>query len=122
MRLMSDLLPALIAADGVLSSFDLRWWHESALVVVMAKGYPGVYEKGTVIGGLDARERRPAVFHAGTNGAETARSRPTAAACSASPPWARPPPRPRPGPPDRHRIHRPDGACRRDIGWRALKR
>ena len=43
MRLMSDLLPALIAArDGVLKSVDLRWHAEHALCVVMAaKGYPG---------------------------------------------------------------------------------
>jgi len=37
LRLMSDLLPALIAArDGVLKSFDLRWYPEVALTVVMA--------------------------------------------------------------------------------------
>src|SRR3546814_5866283 len=37
MRLMSDLLPALIAStDGVLASFDLRWYDEAALTVVMA--------------------------------------------------------------------------------------
>src|SRR3546814_3375200 len=55
MRLMSDLLPALIAStDGVLASFDLRWYDEAALTVVMAaQGYPGAYEKGSVIRGLD---------------------------------------------------------------------
>src|SRR5690606_26097522 len=55
MRLMSDLLPALIAStDGVLSSFDLRWYAEAALTVVMAaKGCPGSYEKGSGIRGLE---------------------------------------------------------------------
>ena len=56
LRLMSDLVPALIASrDGQLKNFDLRWYDEAALVVVMAtKGYPGSYGKGSVIGGLDA--------------------------------------------------------------------
>ena len=56
LRLMSDLLPALMAAtDGMLRNFDLRWFHEAALTVVMAaKGYPGSYAQGSVIDGLDA--------------------------------------------------------------------
>src|SRR3546814_700690 len=70
MRLKSDLLPALIAArDGVLKHFDLRWYDAAALTVVMAaKGYPGAYEKGTEIKGLDAAGALPDVkiFHAGT--------------------------------------------------------
>src|SRR5438874_5504799 len=70
LRLMSDLVPALIAArDGQLKNFDLRWYDEAALVVVMAtKGYPGSYGKGSVIGGLDAAAALPGVeiFHAGT--------------------------------------------------------
>ena len=43
LRLMSDLLPALVAArDGELEHFDLRWHAEASLCVVMAaKGYPG---------------------------------------------------------------------------------
>ena len=42
-RLMSDLIPALLASrDGVLKSLDLRWHAQAALTVVMAaKGYPG---------------------------------------------------------------------------------
>src|SRR6201991_4243936 len=49
LRLMSDLVPALLACcDGVLGNFDLRWYPDSALTVVMAaKGYPGSYAKGT---------------------------------------------------------------------------
>ncbi len=70
MRLKSDLLPALIAAyDGVLKDFDLRWYDETALVVVMAaNGYPGRYKKGSVIGGLEAAEAVDdvTIFHAGT--------------------------------------------------------
>ena len=69
-RLASDLLPALVAsADGVLDMFDLRWHDDAALTVVMAsKGYPGAYEKGSVIGGLDALSAGSGVtvFHAGT--------------------------------------------------------
>ncbi len=43
LRLMSDLVPALLASrDGMLKTFDLRWYAEPALTVVMAaKGYPG---------------------------------------------------------------------------------
>src|SRR5262249_17286825 len=69
-RLMSDLVPALIAArDGQLKHFDLRWYDETALVVVMAtKGYPGSYPKGSAIEGLDAAAGLEGVeiFHAGT--------------------------------------------------------
>ena len=69
-RLKGDLLTALLAArDGVLSGFDLRWRDEATLTVVMAsKGYPGSYEKGHEIFGLDAAASLPGVtlFHAGT--------------------------------------------------------
>jgi phosphoribosylamine---glycine ligase len=70
LRLRSDLLPALIAAcDGVLDTFDLRWFDEVALCVVMASnGYPGAYEKATEIKGIDAAQSddKVKVFHAGT--------------------------------------------------------
>jgi phosphoribosylamine--glycine ligase len=70
LRLMSDLVPALMAArDGVLKSFDLRWYDDAALTVVMAaKGYPGDYRKGSVIEGLDdaASVEGVQIFHAGT--------------------------------------------------------
>jgi phosphoribosylamine--glycine ligase len=69
-RLKGDLLTALLAArDGVLSDFDLRWKDDAALTVVMAsKGYPGAYEKGHEIFGLDAAMSLPGItlFHAGT--------------------------------------------------------
>jgi phosphoribosylamine--glycine ligase len=70
MRLMSDPLPALIAArDGVLKSVDLRWHTEHAVCVVMAaRGYPDEPERGSEIRGLEAAAADPKVkiFHAGT--------------------------------------------------------
>jgi phosphoribosylamine--glycine ligase len=70
LRLMSDLVPALIASrDGQLKNFDLRWYDYAALTVAMAtKGYPGDYAKGSVIEGLDEAAALPDVeiFHAGT--------------------------------------------------------
>jgi phosphoribosylamine---glycine ligase len=76
LRLMSDLVPALLAScDGMLKNFDLRWYPDAALTVVMAaKGYPGNYSKGSPIEGLDAAADVEGVeiFHAGTK-AEGAR-------------------------------------------------
>ncbi len=70
LRLMSDLVPALLACcDGMLKNFDLRWYSDAALTVVMAaKGYPGSYARGSVIDGLDAAAEVEGVevFHAGT--------------------------------------------------------
>jgi phosphoribosylamine--glycine ligase len=69
-RLKSDLLTVLLAMrDGMLHEIDLRWSDEVALTVAMAsKGYPGSYEKGQPISGLDAAAELPGVqiFHAGT--------------------------------------------------------
>jgi len=70
LRMMSDILPALIAcADGQLKNFSLRWYDDAALTVIMAtRGYPGDYGKGSVIGGLDeaAKVDGVEIFHAGT--------------------------------------------------------
>ena len=70
LRMMSDIVPALLAScDGQLKNFDLRWFPEPALTVVMAaKGYPGDYAKGTRIEGLDeaAKVEGVEIFHAGT--------------------------------------------------------
>src|SRR5271170_4477533 len=70
LRLMSDLVPAFLASrDGMLKSFDLRWYPQAALTVVMAaRGYPGSYERGSVIQGLDdaAAVEGVEIFHAGT--------------------------------------------------------
>ncbi len=123
-RLVSDLLPALIAArDGVLDMFDLRWHDDAALSVVMAsKGYPGAYETGSEIRGLEAAGALDdvTVFHAGTRAEDSrvlaAGGRvlgvtalgPTIADAQARAYDAI------------DRIDWPQGFCRRDIGWRAL--
>src|SRR6266550_1150636 len=70
LRMMSDIVPALIAcADGQLKNFSLRWFDDAALTVIMAtQGYPGDYGKGSVIEGLDeaAAVEGVEIFHAGT--------------------------------------------------------
>jgi phosphoribosylamine---glycine ligase len=70
-RLQSDLLPALLAAcDGELRHFRLvQNSIACASVVLAARGYPGAFAKGGVIGGLDRAASIPhvAVFHAGTD-------------------------------------------------------
>ncbi|MGF1630582.1 MAG: phosphoribosylamine--glycine ligase [Kiloniellaceae bacterium] len=126
MRLMSDLLPALIAStDGVLASFDLRWYPEAALTVVMAaEGYPGTYEKGSVIRGLDLAPGNSddvQVFHAGTktgpngeilaNGGRVLNVTAMAPSIKAAQELAYA---------AVDRIDWPQGFCRRDIGWRAI--
>jgi phosphoribosylamine---glycine ligase len=126
LRLMSDLVPALMAAsDGMLKNFDLRWYADAALTVVMAaRGYPGAYHKGSAIEGLDAAAEVEGVeiFHAGTRqeggrilasggrvlnvsalGATVAEAQARAYAAVDKISW-------------------PDGFCRRDIGWRAMER
>uniref|UniRef100_A0A7N0URA9 phosphoribosylamine--glycine ligase n=1 Tax=Kalanchoe fedtschenkoi TaxID=63787 RepID=A0A7N0URA9_KALFE len=70
-RLESDLAQVLLAAcKGELSGVTLNWSPGSAMVVVMAsRGYPGPYERGTVIQNLEEAEAvAPSVkiFHAGT--------------------------------------------------------
>ena len=126
LRLKSDLVPALAASrDGMLNSFDLRWYPEVALTVVMAaKGYPGPYDRGSVIEGLEAAATVEGVeiFHAGTksddgrilaNGGrvldvsalgKTVKEAQQRAYAAIS------------------RIHWPQGFYRRDIGWRAAER
>jgi phosphoribosylamine--glycine ligase len=70
-RLENDLLDLLEAsADGTLGGSDLRWSSEPSVCVVMASGgYPGTYQKGKPILGLEAVEFMPnvKVFHAGTS-------------------------------------------------------
>ena len=69
-RLLSDLVPALLASiDGTLDRINLEWTDKIAITVVMAaKGYPGSYEKGTEIKNLaQAGEGADVhIFHAGT--------------------------------------------------------
>ena len=127
-RLMSDVLPALIAsADGVLDSFDLRWYDEVALTVVMAsEGYPGDYEKGTEIMGIDTAmdaDDAVTVFHAGTGRDEIGKLlatggrvlNVTARGASVKEAQTR-------AYAAVDRIDWPKGFCRRDIGWRAVTR
>jgi len=69
-RLKSDLLPVLAQiANGDVGTETLEWHEKACITVVMASGgYPGSYEKGFVIQGLEAAKGLPdvAVFHAGT--------------------------------------------------------
>lgn len=70
MRLLkSDLLPALVAnARGSMRDMSLQWSGESAACVVMTSGgYPGAYEIGKSISGIeDAKRDGVIVFHSGT--------------------------------------------------------
>ncbi len=69
-RLMSDIVPALVAsADGQLRNVSLRWYPQTAVTVVMAaEGYPDAPRTGTEIRGVEAAGRAPGalVFHAAT--------------------------------------------------------
>jgi phosphoribosylamine--glycine ligase len=128
LRLDADLLDLLeAAAMGRLADVETpRWRPETALVVVMAaRGYPGAYEKGTAIGGLEAAGAisNMEIFHAGTRldpdgtivatggrvlgvtalGTTVAQARTRAHAAIDVLYW-------------------PEGFCRRDIGWRAIER
>lgn len=67
-RLKTDLLDILLAVvQGTLDQVKLEWSQEACLGVVMASaGYPGNYETGSPITGLDRLEDGILVFHAGT--------------------------------------------------------
>jgi phosphoribosylamine--glycine ligase len=126
LRLMSDLVPALIASrDGQLKNFDLRWYDETALVVVMAtKGYPGSYGKGSVIEGLDAASALDGVeiFHAGTKaegGRITANGGRVLGVCATGKSVAEAQARAYAAV---DKIDWPEGFCRRDIGHLAIGR
>jgi phosphoribosylamine--glycine ligase len=70
MRMKSDLYQYIdAAAGGRLGSMPpIEWKDQTAVCVIMAaRGYPGSYEKGKVIEGLDSGFAQDAmVFHAGT--------------------------------------------------------
>ncbi len=70
MRMKSDLVPVLEGTvTGQLSNLKVEWEDRSTVCVVMASsGYPGSYEKGKVISGLEnaAQVSETYVFHAGT--------------------------------------------------------
>ena len=124
MRLGAQVLDLLIAAsEGRLNEVKPNWADDHAVTVVLAaKGYPDAYEKGTVIGGLDAlqSDSMNMVFHAGTaerdglivaNGGRvlnvTARGDSLAEAQQRAYAMV-------------DKIDWADGFCRRDIGWRSL--
>jgi phosphoribosylamine---glycine ligase len=116
-----DLIQA--AAEGRLDKMRVNWAEDHAITVVMAaEGYPGSYDKGSVINGLDNMPEDSAnmVFHAGTalkDGAVIATGgrvlNVTARGASLAEAQAR-----------AYKmvdgIDWPEGFCRRDIGWRAL--
>jgi phosphoribosylamine---glycine ligase len=70
MRMKSDLIPVLQATtEGKLTGLKVEWDSRPTVCVVMASGgYPGSYEKGKVISGLEEAAKVPGafVFHAGT--------------------------------------------------------
>ena len=124
MRLGAQALDLILAcAEGRLGEIAVNWAEDHALTVVLAaKGYPGAYEKGSVIAGMDALPEDSAhmVFHAGTarkdgdliatggrvltatgRGATLAEAHERAYALADAIDW-------------------PGGFYRRDIGWRAL--
>jgi len=130
MRLGAQVLDLLLAcARGTLAEARVNWADDHALSVVMAaKGYPGAYDKGTPIGGLDdlPDDSMQTVFHAGTRREDPEHGRGAflanggrvlnVTARGASLREAR----------DRayamvDRIDWADGFVRRDIGWRALE-
>ncbi|WP_299403132.1 phosphoribosylamine--glycine ligase [uncultured Roseobacter sp.] len=124
MRLGAQVLDLLQAcAEGRLADTQVNWAADHALTVVLAaKGYPGAYEKGSVIGGLEhlPEDSSHMVFHAGTGRASgqyiaqggrvlavTARAQTLSDARDEAYAMV-------------DDIDWPDGFCRRDIGWRAL--
>jgi phosphoribosylamine--glycine ligase len=126
LRMMGDIVPALFAAcDGQLNHFSLRWFSDPALTVVMAaKGYPGDYAKGTPIEGLDAAAEVEGVqiFQAGTReegGRILANGGRVLNVCASGKTVAEAQARAYEAV---DRIKWPDGFCRRDIGYRAVKR
>ncbi|WP_299864978.1 phosphoribosylamine--glycine ligase [uncultured Roseobacter sp.] len=125
MRLGAQVLDLLQAcAEGRLAEAQVNWAADHAMTVVLAaNGYPGSYEKGSAIHGLEdvGEDSSHMVFHAGTGRAAgkftaqggrvlavTARAgtlqdaRDTAYRMVDQIDW-------------------PEGFCRRDIGWRALQ-
>jgi len=125
LRMMSDIVPAFLAAcDGELRHFNLRWYPEPALTVVMAaKGYPGDYRKGARIDGLDdaAKIEGVEIFHAGTvakDSAIYANGGRVLNVCAMGKTVTE----------AKARVYQaiglirwPDGFCRRDIAWQAVE-
>jgi phosphoribosylamine--glycine ligase len=116
-----DLMQA--CAEGRLSEAKVNWADDHAMTVVMAaNGYPGAYEKGSPINGLDnlPESSSEMCFHAGTGKVDgqivatggrvlnvTARGDSLRQAADRAYAMV-------------DQIDWPEGFCRRDIGWRAL--
>ncbi len=124
MRLGAQVLDLLLAcAEGRLAETAVNWADDHALTVVMAaNGYPGQYEKGCIIKGLDnlCESSFQMTFHAGTasqDGAIIATGGRVLACTGRGATLA-----------EAHQrayaqvdaIDWRGGFCRRDIGWRAL--
>jgi len=124
MRLGAQALDLMLAcAEGRLGQAQVNWADDHALTVVMAaRGYPGAYQKGSEIRGLDRlpEDSRHMCFHAGTaekDGAivatggrvlnVTARGDTLADARNRAYAMI-------------DHLRWPEGFCRSDIGWRAL--
>ncbi len=69
-RMDTDIIPLFEACiDGSLDQCQVNWKNKSSVCVVMtAEGYPGTYQKGEIISGLQSANSTPevVVFHAGT--------------------------------------------------------
>ena len=125
MRLGAQALDLLLAcAEGRLDQARVNWADDHALTVVMAaRGYPWAYQKGSEIHGLHRapEDSRHMIFHAGTAERDgqiiatggrvlnvTARGETLADARNRAYAMI-------------DHIRWPEGFCRSDIGWRALK-
>ncbi|MDR3441222.1 phosphoribosylamine--glycine ligase [Telmatospirillum sp.] len=126
-RLESDIVALMLAAsERRLAGQSVTWSDDPALVVVMAaKGYPGSYQKGTVISGLEeaglvegvrilhagtARDKEGRVVATGGRVLGVTARGATVAEAQARAYQAI------------EKICWPEGFCRHDIGWRALER
>ncbi len=124
LRLGAQALDLMLAcAEGRLDQMQVNWAKDHAISVVMAaKGYPGAYEKGSVIRGLEVllKDSNHMVFHAGTKAEDgaiiasggrvlnvTARGETLTEARARAYDMV-------------HKIDWPEGFCRSDIAWRAL--
>ncbi|MDQ7071159.1 MAG: phosphoribosylamine--glycine ligase [Rhodobacterales bacterium] len=124
MRLGAQVLDLLLAAsEGRLDTARVNWADDHAISVVMAaNGYPGAYEKGSVIGGLETLPETSTsmCFHAGTavrDGKITAIGGRVLNITARGPSLGE----------ARNRAYEmiekvdwPEGFNRKDIGWRAL--
>lgn len=127
LRMEGDLVKVLkAAADGRLESVrdEIKWSSDPALCIVMAaKGYPGDYKKGTPISGrLSGGSAGVQVFHAGTarreDGQLVAHGGRVLGVCARAADLETAQKRAYEAV---DAIDWPEGFCRRDIGWRAVK-